>query len=66
MLILMRHTSESVTIHVGDVTVRVMVTDIGEDRCSLGFDAPPEVAILRSELEAYAPIRARRRHPGRH
>lgn len=48
MLILTRKPKQ--TIHVGD-DVTVTVVSLVNGRVKLGFDAPPEVKILRGELE---------------
>lgn len=51
MLVLTRGCGEAVRIG-ADVTVTVIKASHGEAR--LAFDAPPDVAILRTELEATA------------
>lgn len=47
MLVLSRKKHES--IEIGD-DVRLVVVEIRGDKVRLGFEAPPEVKILRSEL----------------
>jgi carbon storage regulator len=48
MLILTRRVGESVLI--GD-EIEIVVTAIGGDQVRIGFDAPREVEIVRSELK---------------
>lgn len=51
MLVLSRRTGEQVTILLGDGrTITVTVTRIGDGKTRLGFDAPRDVTILRSEM----------------
>ena len=47
MLILSRKVSQR--IQIGE-HITVMVTAIGEGRCKIGIEAPPNVQILRSEV----------------
>ena len=48
MLVLTRKKDEM--IHIGD-GIRVTVISVRGDRVRLGFEAPPEVRILRTELQ---------------
>lgn len=50
MLILSRHKDERVVIAGG--AIEVIVVEIRGDKVRLGFDAPPEIAIHRSEVLA--------------
>lgn len=50
MLILGRRTDERVVVAGGGVEVVVTVVEIRPGMVRLGFDAPPEVTILRDEL----------------
>ena len=53
MLVLKRSTGESVVIPLPDVrSITITVTDIGNGQTVLGFDAPKEVQIWRSEVMA--------------
>lgn len=47
MLVIGRHLHESVILTGG---IRITVVRVGRDRVKLGFEAPPEVAIVREEL----------------
>jgi carbon storage regulator len=49
MLVLSRKPNESVQI---DSTIQVVVVSIGKGRVKLGFNAPGDIRILRSELKA--------------
>lgn len=48
MLVLSRKRGESLIIGEG---IRVTITRIAGNRVALGIDAPPEVPVLRGELE---------------
>jgi carbon storage regulator len=48
MLVLTRRHGESIVIDGG---ITVTITSVSHDRVRMGIDAPPEIAILRSELE---------------
>ncbi len=50
MLVLTRKLDEEVIIKVGSTEVAVSVVDVSGSKFQLGFDAPDEVTILRSEL----------------
>ena len=50
MLILSRKTGESIDI---DGQIKVRVVGVKGNRVQLGIDAPKDVQILRSELEAW-------------
>ncbi len=50
MLVLTRCRGEKVVAKVGDTTITVVVVDAGNGKVRLGFDAPAEVGIWRSEL----------------
>lgn len=50
MLVLGRKRGEQVDLVVGDLTIRVTVIESTPGRIRLGFEAPEEVHILRSEL----------------
>ena len=50
MLILTRGQGKSVTFTIGDITVVVSVEVIRPHQVKLGFEAPPEVNIVRTEL----------------
>ena len=50
MLVLSRKRGESVLIQVGDITIRVVVTTLGDGKVKLGFEAPQKVAIVREEI----------------
>ena len=50
MLCLERKVGETVDIRVGEVFIRVTVCRGGEGRVKLGFDAPREVQIDRTEV----------------
>jgi len=52
MLLLQRREGE--TVRVGE-HITVFVKSIQGKRITLGFDAPPEVLILRGELREHAP-----------
>ncbi len=52
MLVLSRKPSEAVQI---DSTIQVVVVSISKGRVKLGFNAPDNVRILRSELKAREP-----------
>ena len=53
MLVLSRKPSESVVI---DGDIRVTVVKISGNRVRLGIEAPPDVAIKRSELSVLAVV----------
>jgi len=48
MLVLSRRTNESLTI---GPDIRVTIVHIGPGKVRVGIDAPPEVLVLRNELE---------------
>lgn len=52
MLVLSRKLSESVVAAVNGVSIKVVVVEIRGDKVRLGFEAPPEVVIHRSEVWA--------------
>ena len=51
MLVLSRHRDESIII--GDDVI-ITIVDIRGDKVRLGIEAPPEVLVLRDELEPHA------------
>jgi len=51
MLMLGRRKDEVIIIGEGDSQIRVTVVDIVGNRVRLGIQAPPEVRILRGEIE---------------
>ncbi len=53
MLVLSRKPSESVVI---DGDIRVTIVKISGNKVRLGIEAPPDVAIKRSELSALAVV----------
>ena len=53
MLVLKRSSGESVMIPLPDVrSITITVTDIGNGQTVLGFDAPRDIQIWRSEVMA--------------
>jgi len=50
MLVLSRKRDERVLLTIGDAEVEVCVVALRGDKVRLGFDAPPEVRIMRTEL----------------
>jgi sRNA-binding carbon storage regulator CsrA len=54
MLVASRRKRETIVVHVPasteDRELRIVVTDLHPHRVALGFDAPPDVRILRGEL----------------
>lgn len=50
MLVLSRKLDESVVLSIGDVEVEVTIKSTRGRSVSVGFDAPPEVRIMRKEL----------------
>lgn len=62
MLVLSRQRDESIMIQVGRYLVEVVVVDIRGDKVRLGFKAPPQVPIFRTEVlkEDEAPRLSRR------
>lgn len=54
MLILGRHTSESIRIHTADGIIEVLITKVDGNHVKLGFEAPDSVTILRSEIDPSA------------
>ena len=48
MLVLTRRSGQSIQI---DSNIRVIVVSVSNGRAKLGFEAPDDVRILRSELE---------------
>jgi len=59
MLVLMRRTGESILIYPDDMTVaelfadgpiKITVTSTKGPQCQLGFEAPPELAIVKDEI----------------
>lgn len=53
MLVLKRSTGDSVAIALPDGrSVTVLVNDIGNGQAVLGFDAPADIRILRTEVMA--------------
>ncbi len=51
MLVLSRKKNEEIRIRVGETTFYIAVPDVNQfGDVKLGFDAPPEVEILRHEL----------------
>jgi carbon storage regulator len=63
MLVLSRRLNEKVVMPGLKVTVQVVAIDNG--RVRLGFEAPPDVTILREELTALLPAPARARRGAR-
>lgn len=53
MLVLGRKRGEQVDLVVGDLTIRVTVIESTPSRLRLGFEAPEEVRILRTELSPF-------------
>jgi carbon storage regulator CsrA len=53
MLCLSRKLDQSVLITVGGLTIRVTVIESTPSRLRLGFEAPEEVRILRTELSPF-------------
>jgi carbon storage regulator len=53
MLVLSRRKDEKIFVQVPGVEepIKITVVQIDSSRVRLGFDAPPEVTILRSELK---------------
>jgi carbon storage regulator len=52
MLLLNRYTCQSIILHTLDGTIEVTVTQIKDGQVKLGIDAPPEVLILRKEIDS--------------
>ncbi|MBL3600673.1 MAG: carbon storage regulator [gamma proteobacterium endosymbiont of Lamellibrachia anaximandri] len=50
MLALTRRIEEEVILRVGDIESVVSLEDLHGNQAKLGFEAPPEVKILRAEL----------------
>lgn len=50
MLVLSRKKGETVYVSVGGVEVEVCVVDIRGDKVRIGFEAPKDVTVLRSEV----------------
>ena len=63
MLVLSRRLNEKVVMPGLKVTVQVVA--IGNGRVRLGFEAPPDVMVLRWELTAQVPAPARARRGAR-
>jgi carbon storage regulator len=53
MLVLTRKLGESV--YIND-TIKVTVVDIGGGKIRLGFEAPADVRIMRSEIDDWSPL----------
>jgi len=53
MLVLARRKNETLVINHGNISIRIVVTDIDKraGKVRLAIDAPPEVKIWRGELE---------------
>ena len=51
MLTLTRRPDESIIIHTANGPIEVVVTQIKGNQVRLGITAPPEVSIVREELE---------------
>jgi carbon storage regulator CsrA len=49
MLVLTRREEESILIKVGEITIQVLVVELGRDKVRLGITAPKEVAIERDD-----------------
>jgi len=52
MLIISRKARESITIRVGNDTLKLLVLTNANGRCRIGFEGPAQFRILREELEA--------------
>ncbi len=63
MLVLSRRLNEKVILPGLNVTVQVVAIENG--RVRLGFEAPPDVIVLREELTALVPAPARARRGAR-
>ncbi|WP_177420280.1 carbon storage regulator [endosymbiont of Lamellibrachia barhami] len=50
MLVLTRRIEEEVILQVGDIEIVASLEDLHGNQAKLGFDAPPEVKILRAAL----------------
>jgi carbon storage regulator len=50
MLVLSRKKNESIVIESADGPINLIVVEIRGDKVRLGFEAAPEIVILRSEL----------------
>jgi carbon storage regulator CsrA len=50
MLALTRKQEQEVFLFVGKIKITCKVLHLDDNRVRLGFDAPPEVTILRSEI----------------
>ena len=50
MLVLSRRIGEAVIVQVGDIEIVVSLEDLRGNQAKLGFEAPPEVIILRDEI----------------
>ena len=53
MLNLRRRHGESILVKFGDKVVRIMVLQLKTSNCLLGFEAPDDVKILRSEVKDF-------------
>lgn len=51
MLVLTRRCSEWIVVTVGEIRINIQLVDIRGDQVRLGFDAPREVEINRSEIQ---------------
>jgi carbon storage regulator CsrA len=50
MLVLTRNTQESILIHTLDGIIEVVVTQAKNGKAKLGVIAPPEVLVMRQEI----------------
>ena len=55
MLVLTRKASQSIILTCEESVVRLKIIRVGRDKVSVGFEAPPSVKILRSELQGDLP-----------
>ena len=56
MLVLSRRVGEAIGLYCpGGVTVRLIVTAVGDGRVRIGIDAPPEVVITRPDAVRRVP-----------
>ena len=55
MLVLTRKTNQSIVLTCDESEVRLKIIRVGRDKVSLGVEAPPNVKILRSELQGDLP-----------
>ena len=67
MLVLMRTEEESIVLTVGDTRIEVIIVGVKNrsrkhiyGQVQVGIDAPPEVKVLRKELEEQEPYRTER------